>query len=249
MLPLSQNCRWVQYRPDNARGEGRLRHYRRVLNGFGMFTVEWTLYADPQLEGLVPHVIAEADHTVAVVCPLLCFAIIEWHHVDQAVWQFGGLQHIPTRPLDIDSLHGMDGQFGRSEWFPHLLGGWHDLWDHRANHRLHIHNHIDLRPSLPYMTWYIQWVHTELFSQGDQHLVPAGVVPEDLPLHHPLALELHQPKDGHLPELRLPAGRGRGRGRGRARGRGRRGGGGGREQGDELHRDRDPVNPQVVGQR
>ncbi|QHN82552.1 uncharacterized protein DS421_20g696850 [Arachis hypogaea] len=193
----------VQYRPDNARGEGRLRHYRRVLNGISML-VEWTPYADPQLEGLVPHEIAEVDHT------------------------FGGLQHIPTRPLDIDSMHGMDGRFGRGEWFPHLLGGWHELWDHQADHRLHIHHHIDL----------------QLFGQGDQHLIPARVVPEDLPLYHPPAPKLHQPEDGHhLPELRVPTGRGRGRGRGRARGRGRRRRGGGRQQADELQRDRDPVSP------
>ncbi|XP_015944395.1 protein MAIN-LIKE 1-like [Arachis duranensis] len=197
--------RWVQHRPDNDRGEGRLRHYRRVLNGIGMLAVEWTPYADPQLEALVSHAIAEAVYMAAVVCPLLCFAIVEWHQVDRVMRQFGGLQHIPTKPLDIDSMHGMM---------------------------------VDLEAA-----------HTELFGQGDQHLVPVGVVPEDLPLYHPPAPELHQPEDGHLPELRLLVGRGRGRGRGRARGRGRRGGGEGREQGDELHWDRDPVNPQVVGQR
>ncbi|KAL4390130.1 hypothetical protein AHAS_Ahas03G0114300 [Arachis hypogaea] len=200
----------VQYRPDNARGEGRFRHYRRVLNGIGMLAVEWTPYTDPQLEGLISHAIAKADHTTTVV--------------DRVVWQFGGLQHIPTRPLDIDSMHRMDGQFGWGEWFPHLLWRWHELWDHRADHCLHIYHHIDLSPLLPYITWYLQWAHTELFSQ-----------------------ELQQPEDGHLPELRHPARRGRGRGWGRVRGRGRHGGGGGKEQGDELHQDRDPVSPPGYG--
>ncbi|RYR34577.1 hypothetical protein Ahy_A10g049527 [Arachis hypogaea] len=133
--------RWVQHRSDNDRGEGRLRHYRRVLNGIGMLAIG--------------------------------------------------------------------------------------------------HRYLCIPSSI--------YAHTELFGQGDQHLVPVGVVPEDLPLYHPPAPELHQPEDGHLPELRLLVGRGRGRGRGRARGRGRRGGGGGREQGDELHWDRDPVNPPGSG--
>ncbi|RYR30615.1 hypothetical protein Ahy_B01g055364 [Arachis hypogaea] len=192
--------RWVQYRPDNATGESRLRQYRRTLNGIGMMNLK-------------------ADASAAVVCPLLCFAIVEWHQVDQ---------HIPTRPLNIDDMHRLDGRFGYGEWFPHLLGGWHEMWDARADYRLPIYHHIDLRPSLPYMTWYLQWAHTELFGLGDQHLVPAGVVPEDLPIHHPLAPDLHQPEDGHLSELRPAAGGGRGRGWGRGRGRGRRGGGRGK---------------------
>ncbi|RYQ85877.1 hypothetical protein Ahy_B10g105504 isoform A [Arachis hypogaea] len=55
-----------------------------------------------------------------------------------------------------------------------------------------------------------------------------GVVPDDLLIHHPDTLELYQPEDGDLPEVRPHAGRGRGRGQGRGRGRGRRGGGRGR---------------------
>ncbi|RYR51926.1 hypothetical protein Ahy_A06g026870 [Arachis hypogaea] len=143
---------WVQYRPDNARGEGRFKHYRRILNEIGM------LYTSHKYLS-----------------------------------------------------------------FPHLLGGWHELWDQPADHRLHIHHHIDLCSSLSYMTWYLQWAHTELFGQGDQHLVPSGVMLEDLPIYHPPAAELHQPEDGHLLELLREA------------------------RGDEIHRDRDPISPPSHG--
>ncbi|KAL4398465.1 hypothetical protein AHAS_Ahas01G0294600 [Arachis hypogaea] len=140
-------------------------------------------------------------------------------------------------------MHMLDGRFGGGEWFPQLLGGWHKLWDARVHHRLPIHHHIELRPSLLYMNWYLQWAHIELIGLGDQHLVAAGVMPKDLPIHHPLAPDLHQPKDGHLPEMRPAAGGGRGRGRGRAKGRGRCGAGRGRQGGDKTPHDRDPVSP------
>ncbi|KAL4370833.1 hypothetical protein AHAS_Ahas06G0105300 [Arachis hypogaea] len=112
-------------------------------------------------------------------------------HVDWVVRQFSGLQHIPTRPLNNDDMHRLDGRFGRGEWFPHLLGGWHKMWDAQTDHRLSIYHHIDLHLSLPYITWYLQWAYTELFGLGDQHLLPTRVVPEDLPIHHPLAPDLH----------------------------------------------------------
>ncbi|RYQ79122.1 hypothetical protein Ahy_Scaffold7g108334 [Arachis hypogaea] len=68
--------RWVEYHPDNARGEYRLSHYRHTLNGIDIFNKP---YVDLHLQGVVPPGIAEAEALVVVVCPLLCFAIIEWH--------------------------------------------------------------------------------------------------------------------------------------------------------------------------
>ncbi|KAL4344475.1 hypothetical protein AHAS_Ahas11G0182100 [Arachis hypogaea] len=166
--------RFVAYRPDNARDEHRLRHYRRTLKGIGILNVEWMPYADLQLHGLVPPMIK------------------------------GG-----NGPLNIDQMHRHDGRFGQGEWFAHFLGGCHEMWDACANHRLHIHHHIDLYSSLPYMIWYPQWAHIELFGRSYQHLVASGVVPDDLPIHHSDAPNLHHPEDGDLPELRPAAGRGR----------------------------------------
>ncbi|RYR29767.1 hypothetical protein Ahy_B01g054276 isoform B [Arachis hypogaea] len=137
-------------------------------------------------------------------------------------------------------MHRHDGRFGQGEWFAHFLGGCHEMWDACANHRLHIHHHIDLYSSLPYMIWYPQWAHIELFGRSYQHLVASGVVPDDLPIHHSDAPNLHHPEDGDLPELRPAAGRGRGRGGVEVEGEG--------DVGDnEVHHDRDFVSPPVHG--
>jgi len=37
--------------------------------------------------------------------PLICFATMEFHHVDQMVRQFGWRQSIPPNPINVDEVH------------------------------------------------------------------------------------------------------------------------------------------------
>ncbi|RYR10129.1 hypothetical protein Ahy_B05g078599 [Arachis hypogaea] len=200
---LAVVVRWAGLQLDNDRGDNRLRTYKSLLNGLGILNVDWTPYADPEIQPIIPPGIAEAEASAAVVFPLLLFAVIEWHQIDRAMRQFGGLQHIPTKPLNNDDMHGHDGRLGRSEWSPEFLEGWHELWYARRDHMLQVHHAINLRSSRAYLTWYFQWAHIEHVGQGDQHLMPSEVVPDDLPIHNPDAPELHQPENGKLPEVRL----------------------------------------------
>ncbi|KAL4314888.1 hypothetical protein AHAS_Ahas15G0130100 [Arachis hypogaea] len=202
-FPLLRDYRWAGLQLDNDRGDNRLRTYKSLLNGLGILNVDWTPYADPEIQPIIPPGIAEAEASAAVVFPLLLFAVIEWHQIDRAMRQFGGLQHIPTKPLNNDDMHGHDGRLGRSEWSPEFLEGWHELWYARRDHMLQVHHAINLRSSRAYLTWYFQWAHIEHVGQGDQHLMPSEVVPDDLPIHNPDAPELHQPENGKLPEVRL----------------------------------------------
>ncbi|KAL4359209.1 hypothetical protein AHAS_Ahas08G0054500 [Arachis hypogaea] len=89
-----QICRATNYQKqnlDNDRGKTKLRTYRRLHNGLGVLNVAWTPYADPGLRHIFPPGIAESEAFAAVVCPLLCFAKVEWHHADRVLRQFGGL--------------------------------------------------------------------------------------------------------------------------------------------------------------
>ncbi|MED6212197.1 hypothetical protein PIB30_080882, partial [Stylosanthes scabra] len=191
--------------------------------------VVWTPYADPLLQPLIPPWLAQSIGTWHVVCPLLCFSIVEWHQVDRVVRQFGSRQYIPSQPLNIDEMHVHDGRWGRGEWYPEFLQGWYEMWRGRAVHRLPLDLHPDLWPSQSYLEWYIQWANLVLVGQGDEQDQLVQHVPLDLPVYDLPAPQLHQPEDGHLPEVRPRGGR-QFRVRNRRGGRAGRGGGQGPEQ-------------------
>ncbi|MED6183050.1 hypothetical protein PIB30_034370 [Stylosanthes scabra] len=99
--------------------------------------VNWTPYAGPNVEAIVPpDVIAS--------------------HPDWGV--LGALQHIPLRPLNIDVMHRHDGWWGKGEWYPRFLRGWYDMWRDRAQSRLALQIvGGDVQPSRQYLRWYYHW--------------------------------------------------------------------------------------------
>ncbi|MED6221719.1 hypothetical protein PIB30_057509 [Stylosanthes scabra] len=57
----------------------RVRMWRMVLNGVDHRAVEWTPYEDPFVHAVVPGDVVASHQWWGIVCPLLCFAIVEWH--------------------------------------------------------------------------------------------------------------------------------------------------------------------------
>ncbi|MED6140792.1 hypothetical protein PIB30_096893, partial [Stylosanthes scabra] len=94
------------------------------------------------------------------------------------------------------------------------------------------------------MEWYFQWANLVLVGRGDEQDQLVQHVPLDLPAFDLPAPQLHQPQDGHLPEVRPRGGR-------QIRVRNRRGGraGRGRGQGPEQEPVQEPPvqDPPVQG--
>ncbi|KAL4314608.1 hypothetical protein AHAS_Ahas15G0102100 [Arachis hypogaea] len=96
---------------------------------------------------MVPSRVVQAEPSYVFMCPLLCFAIVGWHQMDPVVRQFGGLQHIPMMPLNIEELHRHDSRLGRVEWYPDYLRNWYEMWEAQLNNCIFIHHAFDLCPS------------------------------------------------------------------------------------------------------
>ncbi|MED6124665.1 hypothetical protein PIB30_061134 [Stylosanthes scabra] len=206
-FPLAK--RWIGYEPPRDREETKLRGWRRILNRLGIADVVWTPYADPLLQPIIPPWLVQSIGTWHVVCPLFCFPIVEWHQVDRVVRQFGSRQHIPSQPLNIDEMHVRDGRWGKGEWYPDFLQGLSGVV-------------LPVGKSGP------------CWTGGRAGSVCAARSPS-LPVYDLPAPQLHQPEDGHLPEVRPRRGR-------QIRVRNRRGAGRGRGQGPEQ----EPAQEQPV---
>jgi len=109
----------------------------------------------------MPYSTVDFDIHVPDMCrarvPLICFALVEWHHPDRVMRQFGMDQAIPFPPMDMSKMHKVDLR-GKSDYnWPEKHARWVELWDNR-------NNYIAIAPAIiqplyqysDYMRWYLK---------------------------------------------------------------------------------------------
>jgi hypothetical protein len=89
--------------------------------------------------------------------PLISFALVEWHHPDRVMRQFGMDQPIPFAPMDMSRMHKVDLRGKNDVNWPDKHAKWVQLWDDRENY-------LAFGPPISqplyqysqYMQWYLQ---------------------------------------------------------------------------------------------
>nr|KYP50492.1 Serine/threonine protein phosphatase 7 long form isogeny [Cajanus cajan] len=77
----------------------------KEISGHVFYCFVWQLYL--QYFYSLPPYCVENTNIWRVVVPLIDFHIIEYHHVDRVMRQFGMVQHIPCPPRQLDNLHDL----------------------------------------------------------------------------------------------------------------------------------------------
>ncbi|KAF7823304.1 serine/threonine-protein phosphatase 7 long form-like protein [Senna tora] len=62
-------------------------------------------YSTPDVAKLIPYYCLNTPEIWRTSVPVICFYIVEWHHADRVLRQFGMTQPIPEPPKDLGDLH------------------------------------------------------------------------------------------------------------------------------------------------
>ncbi|KAK7271576.1 hypothetical protein RJT34_27598 [Clitoria ternatea] len=156
-FPLAR--RWSQYFKNTKEN---VRAYRLALDQLDDHEFIWTPYASPTVRRFIPEDPGEVCYAMV---PLICFGIIEWHHPDRVMRQFGLRQPIPHPPTNMDRVEGVS-MIGRAKWNVAECGTWINLWMQRRDRLLHgrpFHGQLDQNSD--YMRWYLnvtrRWISCE----------------------------------------------------------------------------------------
>ncbi|KAL7234928.1 hypothetical protein ACSBR1_018405 [Camellia fascicularis] len=105
--------------------------------------------------------------------PLICFDVVEWHHPQRVLRQFGRVQSVPDRfdtkwQLHVTNRRGRAGTDWHLFYMPYI-----QLWDAHRDSIVQADYSDEVIPSSdPYMLWYRR--HTHLLVENPSHVSESG---------------------------------------------------------------------------
>ncbi|KAE9621494.1 hypothetical protein Lal_00033000 [Lupinus albus] len=158
-FPLS--CRWSHCKKTTENSKHWVQCYRFSLDKLDVHEFIWTPYTSPDVRRYIPQDPGEVCYAIV---PLICCAIVEWHHPDRVMRQFGLRQSIPQPPMNIDRLRKMDLKVRGKAYWPEAT--WINLWLQRRERLIQgFPSHAYFGDVSNYMKWYLdvtrKWISHE----------------------------------------------------------------------------------------
>ncbi|RYR15298.1 hypothetical protein Ahy_B04g072023 [Arachis hypogaea] len=121
--------------------QARVLHWKVSIDRLQFDEFAWRVYDDPVMQSLCLHWFREEEEwgTWLSAGPLVCFNIVQFHHVDRVKRQY----------LTTTSR-------GENVWWPDRLQQWYDGWRQRfdPSRRITVHHTFDTRPTGEYYDWW-----------------------------------------------------------------------------------------------
>ncbi|XP_028769955.1 serine/threonine-protein phosphatase 7 long form homolog [Neltuma alba] len=141
-----------------------LRQYRSLLDRMTDDDIIWQPYESSEVRQLIPEYCLATPEIWLASVPLICFHIIEWHHPDRVLRQFGRQQPIPVMPVHLGNYHTIQlrGRISTNwtEEYSNFIEAW-NRWPHAVVDAPLALGELDRTSE--YMQWY--WRHTRRWIQ------------------------------------------------------------------------------------
>ena len=133
--------------------------------------IVWRPYAPLSVRDLLPDYCLIAPEIWRASVPLICFHIVEWHHADRVLRQFGMQQPIPTAAVDLAACHTIQLRGKQEKDWMYEHRGFIESWNGRMNAIAQAPlSRNPISRTSQYMRWYWRitrrWIHPASGAQG-----------------------------------------------------------------------------------
>ncbi|KAF7815608.1 serine/threonine-protein phosphatase 7 long form-like protein [Senna tora] len=184
--------------PLAARWQGMLTTARPATSSHHMYRQMIDRMDECGDRGEIPNEYLQHPDIWRASVPLVNFAIVEWHHSDRVLRQFGMTQSIPGPPRDLSDVHGLSLRNKSHQTWYERHKAWIDIWFQwpaLVCTTSVAPTHLDRRSD--YMQWYRRhtrrWIHPDSAAQGyagDVADRTMSQVHEQGASHHPFARDV-----------------------------------------------------------